>query len=138
MSDKISYVNITKNTEKPENEEKKDIESNGWTVLNKSSLKKLKEIKEKKQKQQEENLKNYSLEDWYNLCIKLANNWDNYRDTQNELLGDRSPYIDYKNDIKKIVDEENYIQEEIYKIKNNYYIEYDSDNNSDNETYKGW
>ena len=138
MSDKISYVNITKNIEKPENEEKKGIESNGWTVLNKSSLKKLKEIKEKKQKQQEENLKNYSSEDWYNLCIKLANNWDNYRDTQNELLGDRSPYIDYKNDIQKIVDEENYIQEEIYKIKNNYYMEYDSDNNSDNETYKGW
>jgi hypothetical protein len=136
MSEKISYTNITKNIEKQENEEKRGIESNRWTVLNKSSLKKLKEMKEKKQKQEEENLKNYNLEDWYSLCIKLGNNWYKYRKTQNELLGDRSPYINYKNDIQKIVDEENYIQEEIYKIKNNYYVEYDSDNNSDNEQYK--
>ena len=136
MSEKISYTNITKNIEKQKNQEKSEINYNGWTVLNKSSLKKLKEIKEKKQKQEEENLKKYSLEDWYSLCIKLSSNWDKYRDTQNELLGDRSPYINYKNDIQKIVDEENYIQEEIYKIQNNYYLEYDSDNNSDNEQYK--
>tara|TARA_Y100000591_G_scaffold142324_2_gene122279 strand:- start:1140 stop:1550 length:411 start_codon:yes stop_codon:yes gene_type:complete len=136
MSEKISYRNITRNIEKQKNQEESEINYSGWTVLNKSSLKKLKEIKEKKQKQKEENLKKYSLEDWYSLCIKLSSNWDKYRDTQNELLGDRSPYIDYKNDIQKIVDEENYIQEEIYKIQNNYYLEYDSDNNSDNEQYK--
>ena len=135
MSNKISYVNITKNTEK---QVEPTIESNKWTVLNKSSLKKLKEIKEKKQKQQEENLEKFNLEDWYKLCITLSNRWDNYRDTQNTLIGDRSPYINYKNDIQKIVDEENYIQEEIFKIQNNYYIEYDSDNNSDTDLNRGW
>jgi len=135
MDQKISYINIAKNKEK---QEKPEVESNKWTVLNKTSLKKLKEIKEKKQKQQEENLEKFDLKDWYKLCTKLSNNWDKYRDTQNKLLGDRSPYINYKNDIQKIVDEENYIQEEIFKIQNNYYTEYDSDNNSEGDLNKGW
>lgn len=143
MDKKISYINITKNTEQQPDKQKQDkqlkkfksTQSSQWTVLNKSSLNKLKEVKQKKQ---EESLEKFTLEDWYKLCIKLGNNWDKYRDNQNELLGDRSPYINYKNDIQKIVDEENYIQEEMFKIQNNYYVEYDSDNNSDSETNKGW
>ena len=146
MDKQISYINITKNTEQQHDKQKqnkqlekfKSKQSSQWTVLNKSSLNKLKEMKEKKEKKQEENLEKFTLEDWYKLCIKLGNNWDKYRDNQNELLGDRSPYINYKNDIQKIVDEENYIQEEMFKIQNNYYVEYDSDNNSDSEANKGW
>lgn len=57
---------------------------------------------------------------------KLSNHWNRYRDTQNELYGDMSPFYNYVEELEKQVKEEQDILEEIQKYNNN------NNNNSDN------
>ena len=92
----------------------------GWVYFNKNELKKKykkendnesKKPKKKKEKTSKEILEFYK---------KLSNRWNNYRDEINELVGDMSPFINYENDIEKIVEEENMILEEIYNETTNY------------------
>tara|TARA_B110000261_G_scaffold138074_1_gene156780 strand:- start:4392 stop:4820 length:429 start_codon:yes stop_codon:yes gene_type:complete len=47
----------------------------------------------------------------------LIHNWDTFRNTENELRGDLSPYTNYKKEIIKMVEEDTYIAETV----NNYY-----------------
>ena len=47
----------------------------------------------------------------------LIHNWDTFRNTENEMCGDLSPYINYKKEITKMVEEDRYIEETV----NNYY-----------------
>lgn len=47
-------------------------------------------------------------------CYKiLSNHWNNYRDTQNELLGESSEYWNYKTELKQLFNEERKIITEI-------------------------
>ena len=67
----------------------------------------------------------------------MINRWNNYRDEMNSILGDLSPYANYKETIQKMVDEDNYILEEIHKHStNNSHYENDSDYNSEGEDAK--
>tara|TARA_B100001769_G_scaffold242015_1_gene209829 strand:- start:51 stop:293 length:243 start_codon:yes stop_codon:yes gene_type:complete len=77
---------------------------------------------EKTEKKKEETTK--EILEFYK---KLSNRWNNYRDEINELVGDTSPFINYKNDIEKIVEEENMILEEIYNETTNYSSSSDDD-----------
>ena len=43
----------------------------------------------------------------------MINNWDKFRDYENELLGSRSFYYNYKEELAMIEKEEKYIQDEI-------------------------
>ena len=53
-----------------------------------------------------------------NKCLNtLIHNWDAFRNTENELRGDLSPYINYKKEITKMVEEDTYIAETV----NNYH-----------------
>ena len=56
---------------------------------------------------------------------KMIENWNNYRDSINELLGDNSPYINYKKEIEDMVNEELEIQAKIDAFNNG--EEYDDD-----------
>ena len=67
--------------------------------------------------------------DIYKFYEKLSIRWNNYRDEKNYLWGDTSPYINYKHDIEKIVNEENMILEEIYNTSTNYSSSSDDDFN---------
>ena len=116
----ISYSEITKKN----NNEKKTVniyENNSWTIINK----KTKEIKVSKstillkELIEEKNLKK--------KLDRMIENWNNFRDEINELLGDTSPYYNYKEEIQKMVDEDNMINELIYDNENNYDSEYSSD-----------
>jgi len=116
----ISYSEITKKN----NNEKKTVniyENNSWTIINK----KTKEIKVSKstillkELIEEKNLKK--------KLDRMIKNWNNFRDEINELLGDTSPYYNYKEEIQKMVDEDNMINELIYDNENNYDSEYSSD-----------
>ena len=63
--------------------------------------------------------------------------WNIYRDDVNNILGDLSPYINYRETIQKMVEEDNYILEEIYKhSNNNSHNDNDSDYNSEGEDAK--
>ena len=67
----------------------------------------------------------------------MISRWNNYRDEVNAILGDLSPYANYKETIRKMVEEDNYILEEIHKhshVNSNH--EHDSDYNSEGEDAK--
>lgn len=67
----------------------------------------------------------------------MINRWNNYRDEVNNILGDLSPYTNYKETIQKMVDEDNYILEEIHKHSIiSGYNDHDSDYNSEGEDIK--
>lgn len=69
----------------------------------------------------------------------MINRWNDYRDEMNSILGDLSPYTNYKETIQKMVEEDNYILEEIYKHSNsttNGHYENESDYNSEGEDAK--
>tara|TARA_Y100001935_G_scaffold252920_1_gene257861 strand:- start:732 stop:1118 length:387 start_codon:yes stop_codon:yes gene_type:complete len=108
-----------------------NIDSNeklkGWVYFNKNELNKkyikddeneLKKPKKKKEETTKEILEFYK---------KLSNRWNNYRDEINDLVGDISPFINYKNDIEKIVEEENMILDEMYNETTNYSSSSDDD-----------
>jgi hypothetical protein len=116
----ISYSEITKKN----NNEKKVVnvyENKSWTIINKKTKEikvsestiLLKELIEKK------NLKK--------KLDKMINNWNNFRDEINELLGDTSPYYNYKEEIQEMIDEDNMINELLYNNENNNDSEYSSD-----------
>jgi hypothetical protein len=67
----------------------------------------------------------------------MISRWNNYRDEMNAILGDLSPYTNYKETIQKMVEEDNYILEEINKHSTvNCHYENDSDYNSEGEDAK--
>jgi hypothetical protein len=66
----------------------------------------------------------------------MIHNWNSYRDEINNILGDTSPYCNYKETIQKMIDEDNYYSE-LYRISsNNIHNDNDSDYNSENEDVK--
>ena len=73
--------------------------------------------------------------EWLSLCNKMSKNWNKFRDYDIEVLGSRSIYFNYKEEIKRMVREEEYIEEEIYKHEHNI-SDYDSEYNSDDEKNK--
>jgi hypothetical protein len=116
----ISYSEITKKN----NNEKKVVnvyENTSWTIINK----KTKEIKVSestillKELMEKKNL-NKKLD-------KMIENWNNFRDEINELLGDTSPYYNYKKELQEMIDEDNIINELMYDNENNNDSEYSSD-----------
>ena len=51
----------------------------------------------------------------FHKCYKiLSKRWNKYRDTLNNLVGDISPYYHYKEELRKLINEENYILSQIY------------------------
>ena len=122
-----TFKDIVKKTNDSKNERNSSEKLKGWVYFNKNELnKKYKKENDneckKPRKKKEETTK--EILDFYK---KLSNRWNNYRDEINELVGDTSPFINYKNDIEKIVEEENMILEEIYNETTNYSSSSDDD-----------
>lgn len=137
-TENVNYASVTQNTvtrtkEKPLSSLNEYL-NNGYTLIKKNPITKKTEITYannyflKKQEIEENNYKK--------KINTMINNWNNYRDELNELLGDRSPYYDYKKILNKMIEEDNQIMEELYKRKYNICSDYDSDYNSDDEQNK--
>ena len=135
-----SYASTLNNMEKNTKYTKKNYTStnqylkNGYTIINKNKNTNHIEITHAynyESKKNELTLKNYNK-----AINSMISNWNKYRDDINEILGDISPYYNYKEEIQKMVDEDNYILEELYKRKHNISSDYDSDYNSDDEDNK--
>tara|TARA_Y100000389_G_scaffold194155_2_gene223794 strand:- start:2679 stop:3257 length:579 start_codon:yes stop_codon:yes gene_type:complete len=85
----------------------------GWLVLNKENL------IEYKVKRQQMNSLSEDIENTNNnriIFLKMIKNWENYREEDIEILGDRSKFIDTEKEINAMIEEENFIEKEI----NNY------------------
>lgn len=139
VTKKLSYVNITKNVAESHDvsmDKNEILKKKGWIILSKNSDNaKILEQNKERQTLRGNDSKQYTIKDWENCVLEMSNRWDNFRDEQNMLLGDRSPYINYKQELQDMVDEENSIQEEMYKIRNNISND-DSDYYSDDEHNK--
>lgn len=97
----------------------------GYTLIKRDPLTKKVTItysKNYEAKKRELEYKNYT-----NTMNAMINNWNNYRDELNDLLGDISPYINYKEIIQKMIDEDNYILEKMYSRKNTSLSDNDSE-----------
>ena len=78
--------------------------------------------------------KEYEQKNYNTIMNAMISNWNNYRDELNELLGDMSPYINYKEIIQKMIDEDNYILEKINSRKNSYTSDNESEYYSEEES----
>jgi len=137
-----SYASTTRNiynSSNTNNEKLKTLDAylkNGYSLIRKNPITKKVEITysnnyEAKKKELEQ--QNYNK-----LIASMINNWNNYRDELNDLLGDISPYYNYKEIIQKMIDEDNYILEELHmrKQKQNHENDNDSDYASENDDTK--
>ena len=109
---KINFEEIVQ--KKEENKVK-----NGWIILNKENLEKRKKEKEEIDKHNSK-ITGTQLIKIYNRMII---NWEEFREAENNLLGDRSRFIDNDLEIERMIEEEEYIKKEIEEynedIKNN-------------------
>ena len=126
-SNSIDYTSIINNTSSVYNTSTEDVYP-GWTLINK----KTKEITTYDSRGRKVDLSCKTLnqtlgtcdddcvEQIYNCYQVLSDNWCEYYDTQNELLGDRSPFINYKDEIDKLAREDEEIFSNLYQDLNNY------------------
>lgn len=125
----MSYSTLVKTVVKPPtkviNVTCEDYLNAGYTLIKRDPLTKKVTItysKNYEAKKRELEYKNYT-----NTMNAMINNWNNYRDELNDLLGDISPYINYKEIIQKMIDEDNYILEKMYSRKNTSLSDNDSE-----------
>jgi hypothetical protein len=132
----MSYSTLVKTVVKPHtkviNITCEDYLNAGYTLIKRDPLTKKVIItysKNYEAKKRELEQQNYS-----NTMNAMINNWNNYRDELNDLLGDISPYINYKEIIQKMIDEDNYILEKMYSRKNTSLSDNDSEYYSEEDT----
>jgi hypothetical protein len=129
-----SYASTTLNVCKcnNNNEKLKTLDSylkNGYSLIKRNPITKKVEIT---YSHNHESKKKELEQQHYNKTItSMINNWNNYRDELNDLLGDISPYYDYKASLQKMIDEDNYILEELHKQKHKQHQDITNDNDSD-------
>ena len=129
-----SYASMTLNVcnYNNTNEKLKTLDSylkNGYSLIKRNPTTKKVEITysntyESKKKELEQ--QNYNT-----ILASMINNWNNYRDELNNLLGDISPYYNYKEILQKMIYEDNLILEELHKHKHKQINDINNDNDSD-------
>jgi hypothetical protein len=92
-------------TEKKIIEQEKKIKK-GWLLLNRENL----ELYKSEKIRERENEENFVGRNVYD---KMVNNWKNYRREINDILGDRSPYINTEREIEEMIKEDLRIDKEI-------------------------
>ena len=132
-SNVISYSDVTskkvtiEKTYVPINE----LKSAGWCIMkkekNKITIEKESPIINKRYLMNVDNIKEFKIKE-----NNMINNWNKFRDEENSLYGDLSLYINYKEELKRLIEEEEKIMEEITKRENN---DSDSEYNSDSDKF---
>ena len=130
-----SYANITKSENPKNNEEKKMKVKPGWSLITRNKNGELKvedyeKYRLKKEKDKKEYEKRTEKRNYNKIFNRMIDNWENFRNTDIELRGDLSEYIDNDNEINKIVEEENYIAQKLYEYNNRVSDDSDSDEES--------
>jgi hypothetical protein len=104
----------------------------GYTLIKRNPI--TKKVTITYSKNYEAKKKELEQQNYTNTMNAMINNWNNYRDELNDLLGDISPYINYKEIIQKMIDEDNYILEKMYSRKNTSLSDNDSEYYSEEDT----
>jgi len=124
-----SYAEITYEKENEEFLDKQDEIKEGWSIIEKNTDSNVVILDSMKIKKDRENLKQIEQmkknNQYFNLRNKMIVNWNEFRDNENELLGDRSPYYNYKEEIEQLIIEDLEIERAIEEYNNQ--IEVNSD-----------
>ena len=128
---KKSFAEIALKEETKEEIDSLDEIKAGWSIIKKDSKSKIVILDSKKTIERKERLevnkKQKENNEYFKNFTKMIENWNNFRDRENELSGDLSPYYYYKEEIEKMK-EENLLYEQ--KAEEFYH---NSQNNSDSE-----
>ena len=129
----MSYSTLVKTVVKPPtkviNVTCEDYLNAGYTLIKRDPL--TKKVTITYSKNYEAKKRELEQQNYTNTMNAMINNWNNYRDELNDLLGDISPYFNYKEIIQKMIDEDNYILEELHKQKHKQ--NHDTTNDNDSE-----
>ena len=131
-----SFAAITLKKEKKEekNDNLNEIKA-GWSIIKKDNSnirilnsKQVNETKEKLEliKKLKEN------NTYFRNFKKMINNWNHFRDTENELRGDLSDYYYYKEEVEVMRKENLMYDEKIHEHMRRMYCNSDSDDNESN------
>lgn len=135
---KKSFVEIF---EKDEEEEEKILDTlnkikAGWSIIEKNENCKIVITDSEKTKEQRKKLEQIEKikdnKNYFNNVNKMINNWNNFRDNENELSGDLSPYNNYKEEIEKMRLEDLKIEEEMEEFNKRMLLNSDSDEDESN------
>tara|TARA_B100000900_G_C20583074_1_gene718379 strand:- start:422 stop:949 length:528 start_codon:yes stop_codon:yes gene_type:complete len=128
---KKSFAEIALEKERKEEIDSLDEVKPGWSIIKKDSKSKIVILDSKKTIERKESLRLDKEVEECKECLKnydkMINNWNNFRDTENELYGDLSAYYYYKEELEKMK-EENLLYEQKAE---EFYL--DNQNNSDTE-----
>ena len=100
----------------------------GWSIIEKNENCKIVITDSEKTKEQRKKLEKIKdNKNYFNNVNKMINNWNNFRDNENELSGDLSPYYHYKEEIEKMRLEDLKIEEEMEEFNKRMLLDSDSD-----------
>tara|TARA_B100000780_G_scaffold140249_1_gene98202 strand:- start:680 stop:1228 length:549 start_codon:yes stop_codon:yes gene_type:complete len=103
----------------------------GWSIIEKNENCKIVITDSEKTKEQIKKLEQIEKikdnKNYFNNVNKMINNWNNFRDNENELSGDLSPYNNYKEEIEKMRLENLKIEEEMEEFNKRMLLDSDSD-----------
>jgi len=133
----MNYSYILKNEKNISSDDNRNLDinkllKNGYTIIRRNNKNKIELIKNNST---EEIKKKIEKEDFVRKFNAMIKNWDNFRDNDIELMGDRSIYINYKDEINKLIEEDKEL-EDIINERNIYYTNKDYDYSSDEESNK--
>tara|TARA_Y100000816_G_scaffold238731_1_gene184968 strand:- start:13 stop:435 length:423 start_codon:yes stop_codon:yes gene_type:complete len=117
--------NIKKTSEKKYFKNNTELLKNGYTIIRRNKeTHKIEILENNKTKETKEKI-NKKI---YNRKLRnMINNWNNYRDNDIEARGDMSIYYNYKEEIEKIINEDNEIEYILNERFNDAYNDYSSD-----------
>ena len=111
-----SYVEIM------EKQDTKDLTNNlnknkiklGWTIIKRDEKLKIKIEESEETKDMREYLKEKRYNKLYNKNLnKMIERWNNFRDTENFIRGDLSPYYNYKEELERMISEDIKLEEKL-------------------------
>ena len=114
----LNFQNISfENSHEVLQEENSQKVKDGWVKIKRENnqIKLIYGKSKIKKETEEEKQKKIRFQVYENLC----NHWDNYRDEINELMGDCSPFLDYKEQINQMIEEDMRYAEELEELKAN-------------------
>jgi len=135
---KKSFVEIFEKDEEEENilDTFNKIKA-GWSIIEKNKNCKIVITDSEKKKEQRKKLEHMKKikdnNNYFNNVNKMINNWNNFRDNENELSGDLSPYNNYKEEIEKMRLEDLKIEEEMEEFNERMLLNSDSDEDETNK-----
>ena len=131
----MSYLTLVKSEVKPPTKVMNitcdDYLNAGYTLIKRDLI--TKKVTITYSKNYEAKKRELEQQNYTNAINTMINNWNNYRDELNDLLGDISPYINYKEIIQKMIDEDNYFLEKMNSRKNISLSDNDSEYYSEEE-----